>query len=1403
MADSLFDKRYRYNFIYPRGRSGETLRAVDTQDRDRPVAIKRPHPNDAPPIRAGQEVSIINEREALTRLAGHPALTELLGGGQFFVGGIPQQYIVMERAEGIIIADEVARLAGQRQRLPELETLAIIEQLVDLLQAAHDKDIVYNDVDAKHLYWNREAYRLKVIDWGNAVFLEGDAATPQGISRQTDIYQLGELLYFLITGGRRVEAPRIDDADFAIDFHNDDDRVDQRLQAIVSRALHPNPRYRYASLTELTTDLLRYQRPIEQRRDELVARVNDRLKASDLSRNDLLAQQTTLQSALRQDPAHPLARAAGNEIIDRLRDLEVSADLDAARILLGSANWPAAADLLDDLRERAGSKTATLVHLLFDWCLLLTDAPADSIPDWISDAAELLFDDRADRAANLLLTTGAASDAVRDLQWRLAERVSAHEPSALLLRPNLARLDDALRLLSAQGIAIDEHRASLANILRPLDHAGDAGAVGVASLHSACHDMVVSLSALDGGLNLVSHRLGLSERQLPLSALSRALDAARAMEENMRVLGTCAASDPRAALNALNACRAIDPPNAAWDQLEDFLSLLYEVLQDARMWLPAADGADLDAWLSAKSAEFAPFAAQLFDEQLADMLAGMENANAAWTHYRQVVVGGDRAEAIAALERCADQTRSLSAGLADWFTQLRGGVESAKYVERHAVPGHLGRTLADGWAAFDNSQLADAQRLGQQALEIARSENEQRIAERLMKLSRLLRDWLERNGIESEARTEATLTEIESLFTPAESRAVEQFENQMPSTDTYLKAMGQGLVQSFASGSAAALRILYAQYTLNGALAAHESALDDARFWQAAAQRCLPDLAETHSAMRALDEFIQRRASLAAAQTVFDELRGPSAVDSLGELARQLEDNPQSDMLTAGIQSLRALEAAFADWSDAEFRAASAKLEQALRYLDEAESPADLRLDACRAWIAELQAALTDLAAQRRSLTQAIDRQPDEPQPPIRDAIHRQADVTEDLLGYQKAQMMLGWRDTYEAFVGIYTGDKRRSEKLAAMDERLKAMFIDRNPAYPLFRHWQRLVEAMPEEAPEPEEDAPTPLEAATPQLPEVEDEFAPEAADDAPREPGSRRWLYNIAALVGIVMVIGGLATLANNGNFDSLLAILQPPPTATPTPTNTPTPLPTPTPTDAPTDAPTIAPTATFTPPPSPTRLPTIAEPTPLPTPLPTPILPPGGLTGAQNLLTLYRDRQNAPFWDTDSFNLEDGSWLIGGEATSGEAVTLLPPGDLLATQYGNEPAMRIASLQAVLSLRSASAALVNDGVVSFGLLLQTADGGRNAGLVVRQDGNGVISLLLARDSELEVAEERRVPNMIVRLRLQRDAASGEISATFNDKLVGEAMTHLPADVALLPAIVAADGVVISVSMWELELE
>ncbi len=246
-TESLFDNRYRYDYIYPRGRSGETLRAYDTLDGDRPVVIKRPAPQDAPPMRAGQEVSIRNEKQALERLSGHPVLAELRGSGTFRVGGQSHDYIVMDLAHGQIVENMVLELAQQGQHLPELETLVIIDNLLDLLAYAHEKLVIYNDVDAKHLFWDRDAYHLTLIDWGNAVFPDEPGALPS-VTRASDIYQVGELLYFVLTGGNRLSVA-VDDGDaFFVNFGADAEHVPAKLQTILTRAVHPDLKRRYVTM---------------------------------------------------------------------------------------------------------------------------------------------------------------------------------------------------------------------------------------------------------------------------------------------------------------------------------------------------------------------------------------------------------------------------------------------------------------------------------------------------------------------------------------------------------------------------------------------------------------------------------------------------------------------------------------------------------------------------------------------------------------------------------------------------------------------------------------------------------------------------------------------------------------------------------------------------------------------------------------------------------------------------------------------------------------------------------------------------------------------------------------------------------------------------------------------------
>ncbi len=1444
MADSLFDNRYRYDYIYPRGRSGETLRAVDTQDADRPVVIKRPAPQDAPPIRAGQEVSILNERKALTRLAGHAVLTALLGGGQFSVSGTVHQYIVMERAEGLIVADLVLELAQRGEHIADLEMLVIIDSLLDLLNSAHAHDIVYNDVDAKHLFWDRENYRLKLIDWGNAIFLEGDEVTAQGISRQTDIFQVGELLYFILTGGGRIEVPREAGDDFRVSFGHDSDRIHSRLQSIISRAVHPNPRLRYASIPELRKDLADYRSPLERERNAVIGRVVDRLRR-DLSKDELNGLQKALEPALAMDPGYPPSRQAQQEIQRRLNDLAVSADLDAARIYMESGSWSRAVTLFDDLRAHAHGDQAALIGLMLDWARILVDTPVQPVPPTVYDAIGLMFDGHADESGRRLLTEG--DENAHALQYLLAERITAHLPDILLLRPNLYRLEVALMHLDSEGIPVAEPRAFLADIYKALDDLSRSSSGSLITLRDGYRAVVDQMTALHTFLGTVRAQHQLANRRLPLSALERATNAAMALADNMHVIGKQATSSPRDATGALDHSRAIDPLNRSWDAIQRLLNNLYELLEAYQTYVPAADGSDLEIWLQSAQSDLTPFVERLFDEMLVGMVLGLKIAGESWEAYAEAVLQGNRVASVTALAQAVDAVSTVSPTLAGWLNQLRTIINNAAYIERHALYGGLGRALADGWEHFDRGRLGDAERLGVQAFEIARSDTDRFAARRLRDLAEQARDWVERNGISDAKRTQNVLVKIELLYTPDEIGARDNFAAQMPTKDTFLKAMNKGLVDQFARTSSAAVRILFFNYVLLGALDAHDDHLDDALFWRDAALKTLGDFGIKHPTTHTLEEYVQRRRDLQAAADLINTISGAHALPTLDSSRKALEDNPQARTIAPAIFSLRELEAATRDWSDGEFRAAGTKLENAVRAVDEVEANAAITLTAYRSWLMQLLTAAADLHSGARRIQQAIDAKPVDPPDGVRQMHRAQVEVTTRLLGEAYAGNLRQWAETYEQFLAAYTDpNMRRSAKLSRFNDLFRAMFIDRHPAYPLYRHWYNLTEQAPE-FPAP------PTAEPTPRITEEEDDEprpfvrveSPEAdaLDDDDEAPPPRR----ISPLVlvigggGLLLVIAAIALITgalNGGSgtptpnivaaagvtetVQALAAAVTEEPTATivPTLTFTASPLPatvinaiptrgpeTTTPTRTPSDTPTITPTTspTLTLTASSTFTPTLTD-TPLPTMTPSATLPPGGLHGDQDLLHLVTALQS-PDWTPDQFSIDEtGAWRLGvGSAVpNGTVISITIPQTVLDTIYGSDAAARIISVDAEMELVTFNPPLLIDNQVFFGMMLQPVnDPARSVGAQIQVPEAGVFNLGQRIGSTVTITSQRGVGAQIARIRLVRDLTKNTLTMFVNNDQVGSAVNFPGSDSPVVPVLyVREGGVIVHVNHWSINL-
>ncbi|MBL8131786.1 MAG: hypothetical protein JNL42_08000 [Anaerolineae bacterium] len=1443
MAEGFFDNRYRYDYIYPRGRSGETLRAVDTQDSDRPVVIKRPAPQDAPPIRAGQEVSILNERKALSRLAGHPVVTALLGGGQFMVGGMAHQYIVMERAEGLIVADLVTEVSQRGERLPELEMLIIVDALLDLLYNAHQHDIVYNDVDAKHLFWDRDRYRLKIIDWGNAVFLEGDEVTAQGVSRQTDVYQVGELLYAILTGGGRAEVPRDAAEGFRVDFGHDAQRVSDRLAAIISRALHPNPRLRTGSIAELRRELSEIRVPLERERSAVVARASERLRR-ELSKEELIGLQKAIEPAMAMDPGYPPARQVMQEILNRQQDLEVAADLDAARIYLESGAWARAIPILEELRPRARGDLAALIGLLTDWARLITDAALPAAAA-VYDSIPLLFEGRQAEAAHLLLTEIPADANAHALNLLLAERISAHTPEILLLRPNLFRLEMALAHLDQDGVAVGEAQAFLSDIYRDLDAlAKESGGSSLILLRDGYRALVDQMTALNKFLGTVRTQHQLSNRRLPLSSLDRAVNATMALADNMHIVGKQATGSPRDALNALEHSRAVDPTNRAWDGVRRLLDQLYDLLQSYQTYVPAADGSDLAAWLVEAQHDLSPFLNRLFDEMLVGMTLGLKLAAAAWEQYAEAAIRGSRADALTALAQAVDAISTVSPALAGWLNQLRSVVNNASYIERHALFGGLGRALADGWEQFDRGRLANAEQLGGQALEISRTDVDRDAARRLRDLTSIMREWVERGGVADKVRTQATLMQVEMLYTAEEIAARDAFTAQMPGKDTYLKAMHKGLVEPLARRGTAGARIFFANLALMGALDAHDDDLDDADFWRQAAAAILVG-AGGHPFVTALESFIQRRRDLRAAADLLNSINGSHALPTLERSRAALEENSQARLLAPAAYSLREITASLRDWSDGEFRAAGNKLENALRAVDEVESTAGVTLTAFRAWLMDLISGTADLHNSARRLTQIAERRDPEPQPAVLQIHRDQVATTERLVGAAYAGTLRLWLETYEKFLAAYYDASRRSVRLSHFNDLFRAMFIDRHPAYPLYRHWYDLIEQS-SEFPAP------PTQEPVPAITDSEDDAAEpkaylrvDSADDAdaPENDSRRRGGGFPVGLIVVVLIVllgaaGGAALIASRGgeevtpgsspSTDSASAAVAENPTADPSPTDSPTlppttPAPTvaatlpdaatlppvvlPTlalPTQPPTETPVLptnTPTLTITP--SPTFTPSLTLP-PTETPPPTP--PPGGVRGDQDLFTLL-DSMSAPFWDSENFvrALESSAYRLGsGSAAPGEDIAIAVPPEVLEVRYGASPAQRIIRLVAELELVTYNPPLVLDQGVYFGMLLSSPeDLAGGVGVQISLAQQGVFNIGQRRDGTSEVNIQRSVGAPIARIRLERDLTSGLLAAYVNDEQIGTPIRLSSPDVPLMPVLyVRRGGVIIHVNRWQMTL-
>ena len=244
-----------------RGGMGAVYKARQ-KNLDRTVALKVIPPEAAKDPTFAERFA--REARALARL-NHPNIVTVYDFGQ--IGDV--YYLLMEYVDGVNL-----RHALRAARLESTEALAIVPQICDALQYAHDQGVVHRDIKPENVLLDRSG-RVKIADFGLAKMLgkgpddftlthtqqvmgtprymaPEQIEKPTTVDHRADIYSLGVVLYEMLTG--ELPIGRFQPPSQKV-------QLDVRIDQVVLRALEKEPDRRYQRASQVKTELASTGRP--------------------------------------------------------------------------------------------------------------------------------------------------------------------------------------------------------------------------------------------------------------------------------------------------------------------------------------------------------------------------------------------------------------------------------------------------------------------------------------------------------------------------------------------------------------------------------------------------------------------------------------------------------------------------------------------------------------------------------------------------------------------------------------------------------------------------------------------------------------------------------------------------------------------------------------------------------------------------------------------------------------------------------------------------------------------------------------------------------------------------------------------------------------------------------------
>ncbi|MBZ0308945.1 MAG: hypothetical protein K8I82_22970, partial [Anaerolineae bacterium] len=724
------------------------------------------------------------------------------------------------------------------------------------------------------------------------------------------IFQVGELLYFLYQGGARLTHETSPDGEYRVIFNGS---VPEALQEIITRATHPNVKTRrYANIKALREALTKYRLPIEQARNQSVKEIQGEL-VDQASQQLLERLGKEIDEVLALDPGYPPARHIQEDIRLRLRHLAVQADFEAARIYIETGNWSRAQRLMEGLLPDADPYMQQALRFLV--AAMHQFQTQTEAPDDFESLMDAVLEGKPQATASQLMTH---PDKTRLL---LAERLAALLPDVVLLRPHLVRLEQELHLLES-GLA-DE----MALIPRQLDARIDAGITPLIERYSK---IAIQIADLIPHLEAVTERHHL-DSDLLIKPTERAEDATRAIISHLRRLSETVLSYPNAAQVALQQAQLIDPTSQPIKNLPDYLEQIGALLTELTHFQPTQDYKALEHWLLQAHTALQQY--DLTDTQFQTIIHTFADTLHQWQTIGDMLVMGRKRPVVRLLQNMAQAMRPYNANVANWFEQNARLIKDADIIEKFSPNPTLGDILLDGYRAWDSGQSGKAADHARRAAQMAMTDGEMQAVERLQKLAEITLRWLNEGGVNDLQLTQDSEQAALKLFLPDEQAEYERFNQQMPSEETYLKAMRLGIVAFMKESSTAGFRALFLYYALCGMMAIQDDNLNEADFWREAMLHT-DERYKIHPLFTTFDTALTRRKLVLRAEETLNSIR---SFDDLGEAKRAVNAPLAEDWLKDAQQALNMLDAMRGHWADGDFRAARDSLTHALDSLKSAE----------------------------------------------------------------------------------------------------------------------------------------------------------------------------------------------------------------------------------------------------------------------------------------------------------------------------------------------------------------------------------------------------------------------------------------------------------------------------------